>query len=360
MKEAPLRVLLVHPGSSVSTSDVYEGYLPALRERGINIWQYNMDQRIMESGAWLHYLHKRRRKTDPTAPKKALPGQVLAHAAGELLNRVVWNDIDWTIVVSGMYLHPDVLTLLQKARRKVAVLLTESPYDDDQQGRFISQADLAWTNERSSVAYLRQWNEHVYYVPHAYNADKVAHEPNPDLPKHDVLFIGTGFKERIEMLEQVDWTGIDLGLYGSWELLGSRNKLRQYVRGAYVDNAVAQQMYQNAAINLNLYRTSKGFGRDVARVQNAQSLNPRALELAAGGCFHLSDYRPEVAEIFGEAVPTFTTSQELEKAIRFYLANPNERQRLSATLPTSVEGATFQERAKQLLRDLHAFDAIGQ
>lgn len=355
-----MRALLVHPGSSVSTSDVYEGYLPALKALGVETWLYNMDQRIADSGAWFHYLHRRRRKTNPDFPKRALPGVVLAHAAGDLLGKVIWNDIDWTIVVSGMYLHPDVLIMLKKAGRKVAVLLTESPYDDDKQGRFIAHADLAWTSERTSVAYLRQWNEHVYYLPHAYNTEKVATGRNPDLPTHDVLFIGTAFKERIEMLEQVDWTGIDLGLYGTWELLGSRNKLRKYVRGEYVDNAVAQQMYQNAAINLNLYRTSKGFGRHAERVTDAESLNPRALELAAGGCFHLSDYRPEVAEVFGDAVPTFTTPKELEEAVRFYLAHPSERQRMAATLSRSVEGHTFQEGAKHLLRDLHAFDAIGQ
>lgn len=355
-----MRILLVHPGSSVSTSDLFEGYLPALRELGHDVGQYNMDQRIADSGAWMHFIHKRRRRTDPDFPKRAQPGVVLAHAAGDLLNKVIWNDIEWVIVVSGMYFHPDAMTLLQKAGRKVAVLLTESPYDDDKQGRFIAQADVAWTNERSSVAYLQQWNEHVYYVPHAYNTEKVAHEPNPELPKHDVLFIGTGFKERIEMLEKVDWTGIDLGLYGTWELLGSRHRLRKYVRGEYVDNAVAQQMYQNAAINLNLYRTSRGFGRNTERVTDAESLNPRALELAAGGCFHLSDYRPEVTEVFGDSVPTFTTPKELEESIRFYLANPNERQRMAATLPRLVEGATFQERAKNLLRDLQAFDAIGQ
>ena len=354
-----MRALLVHPGASVSTSDVYEGYLPALQDLGVHIWKYNMDQRIQDSGAWFHFLHRRRRKLDPNFPKKALPGTVLAHAAGDLLGRAVWNDIDWVIVVSGMYLHPDVMIMLKKAGLKVAVLLTESPYDDDKQGQFISYADLAWTNERSSVAYLRQWNEHVYYLPHAYNTAKVATEPNPELPKHDVLFIGTAFKERIEVLEQVDWTGIDLGLYGAWDLLGSRHRLRKYVRGEYVDNTLAQQMYQGAAINLNLYRTSKGFGRHVERVTDAESLNPRALELAAGGCFHISDYRREVGEVFGDAVPTFTTPKELEEHIRFYLAHPSERQRIAATLPRSVEGYTFQERAKQLLRDLHAFDAIG-
>jgi spore maturation protein CgeB len=340
----------------MSVSDVYEGYLPALQDLGVDIWKYNMDQRINESGAWFHFLHKRRRKFDPDFPKRAQPGVVLAHAAQDVLARALWNDIDWVVIVSGLYFHPDMAILLRKAGRKVAVLLTESPYDDDKQGQFIAHANLAWTNERTSAAYLQQWNPHVAYLPHAYNTEKVGHGLNPHVPQHEVLFIGTGFKERIEMLEAVDWTGIDLALYGSWDLLGSRHRLRKYIKGGYVDNVVAQQMYQNAAINLNLYRTSKGFGRDTERVLDAESLNPRALELAAGGCFTLSDFRPEVAEVFGDAVPTFTTPAELEGLVRLYLAHPQERRQKAAALPGLVEGFTFQERAKQLLRDLERYD----
>src|SRR5687767_3541507 len=253
---------------------------------------------------------------------------ILLHAAQDVLARALWNDIEWVVVVSGLYFHPDWVLLLRKAGLKVAVLLTESPYDDEEQGKFVQFANLAWTNERTSVGYLRQFNEHVYYLPHAYNPERhFVRQPDAAVPSHDVLFIGTAFKERIEMLEQVDWAGIDLGLYGNWELLGPRHRLRQYLRGKIVHNATANAMYRNAAINLNLYRTSRGFGRDAARIEHAESLNPRALELAAGGCFTISDYRLEVAEKFGNLVPTITTARELEEVVRFYLSHPNERER---------------------------------
>jgi hypothetical protein len=358
--------LLVHPGASVSISDVYEGFLPALKGLGHDVWLYNMDQRITESGAWLAQLHKRRRRSEPDFPRRATPATVLAHAAQDILARALWNDIDWVVVVSGMYLHPDIAILFQKLnrgkayhdRKKVAVLLTESPYDDGHQANLIQYVDLAWTNERTSANYLRQWNPNVYYLPHSYNTEKVSvpGTRNPDLPSHDVLFIGTGFEERVQMLEAVNWDGIDFGLYGVWELLGSRNRLRKHLRGSYVENSTAQQMYGNAKINLNLYRTSMGFGRNTERIHDAESLNPRALELAAGGCFHLSDPRAEVIETFGTNVPTFTNAAELEAHIRTYLGNPRAREVMAAQLPAAVRGFTFEERAKQVIHDLEAYE----
>lgn len=354
-----MRMLVVHPGSSISTSDVHDGLVPALKRQGADIWRYNLDARIAVEGEYMHWLYRReqrRARREERAPRLDRPGAgpILARAGQDILARALWNDIDWVFIVSGMYLHPDILILLRKAGLRVAVLLTESPYDDDQQGPFIGLADVAWTNERTSVNYLRQWNPNVFHLPHAFDPSKHhVNLPDDDVPQHDVLFIGTGFQERIEMLEGVNWEGINLALYGTWDLLGSRHRLRKHIAGGYVDNRIAAMMYRNAAINLNIYRTSMGFGRHASRVEGAESLNPRALELAACGAFTVSDARAEVEETFGGLVPVCRDAQELEEAIRFYLAHPQERARMADALPQAVEGMTFDARAAQILSDLH-------
>jgi spore maturation protein CgeB len=103
-----------------------------------------------------------------------------------------------------------------------------------------------------------------------------------------------------------------------------------------------------------LYRTSMGFRKDAPRVVGAQSLNPRAYELAATGCFTISDYRDEVVEIFGDSVPTFSTAEELQSQVRRWLADDSGREALAARLPALVAGQTWAARAAQMEADLRS------
>lgn len=339
-----LKLLVVHPGASFSVHDVFVGMTEALKGRGHMVYDYALDGRIETSGRWLTYCWKRGGKTTD----KPMPPDILYHAGEQLVARALRVMPNWVVIVSGMFLHPDVLVLLQRAHIKVAILFTESPYDDPQQERLLPWVNLAWTNERTTA---RRWN--IGYIPHGYRKGlHTVGTPDEKVAAHDVVFVGTAFEERVQMLAGVDWTGIDLGLYGNWDMLGSRNSLRQYVRGHEVDNDDAVALYRRAKIGLNLYRTSMGWGRETKKVLTAESLNPRAYELAATGCFHLSQYRPEVQEVFGEAVPTFEGADELGRTVRYWLGHENERQAVAARLPQLVQGHSWDDRAELIERDL--------
>ena len=75
-------------------------------------------------------------------------------------------------------------------------------------------------------------------------------------------------------------------------------------------------LYRAAKIGLNLHRSSATYGRNMPRILHAESMNPRAYELAATQSFQISDWRPEVQETFVGAVPTFQSAAELERLIR--------------------------------------------
>ena len=343
-----LRILLVHPGASHSTADVLNGIKSALTKRGHAVFDYALDARIGMSGRWLNFCWIRGKKAAP----KPCPSDTLYHAGGELVTRALRVQPDVVLVVSGMFMHPDVFVLMKRAGLKVALLLTESPYDDEKQARVIPYTDAAWSNERTSAERLG-----IRYLPHAWDED--VHWPggpsDDTIHAHDVVFVGTGFQERIDLLASVDWTGIDLGLYGSWNMMGSRSSLRQYIKGEYVDNADTARLYRRAKIGLNLYRQSVGFGRKTLRVTDAESLNLRAYELAATGCFTISDNRAEVGEMFGPLVPTFSTPQEMRDLIDRYLKNDQARLDIEDQLPSAVSGQTWAERAAKVESDL--FDA---
>jgi hypothetical protein len=355
-----LRLCMVHPGASVSTADVHDGLVAALRDRGHEIVPYQLDTRIARAGAWL-YLNWRRAKRERPDITKPTSVDVMYQAGLEAIHRALRADCEWVLVVSAMYLHPDVLVMLKRAGRRIGLVFTESPYDDDRQARVAPLADVCWTNERASVPILRAANPNTHYLPHAF--DPLRHNPairitgEADLPRHDVVFVGTLFSERQEVLQAVDWSGIDLGLYGQQPYLGSRAKLRQHVKGSIVPNDVTAALYRRARIGLNLYRTSIGFGKGTPRIAGAESLNPRALELAAAGCFTISDYRAEVMEVFGDLVPTFRTPAELETLVRRYLSDDAGRERVRSMLPGAVSGRDFAAMAARVEAGLRQAEA---
>lgn len=352
-----MRVLVIHPGATWSTLDVYNGLTHGLREAGVTVIPYRLDQRLDVAHSSLFGRWRKVKKSAPETPKPT-QADILYQAGVGALEMALREDVDAVIVVSAMYLHVQLLPLFRKAGLRVFVLFTETPYDLEQELKVASLVDGCWTNERSSVAAFRAVNPRSGYLPHAWHP--LIHRPGVSagddaVAAHDVVFVGTAFAERIAWFEAIDWSGIDLGLYGSWDLLRPTSPLRPFVRAEQVTNPLASALYRRAAVGLNLYRTSKGFGRRVESITHAESLNPRAYELAACGVFHLSEYRAEVADVFGDLVPTFTTPTEAAALIRVWLRDVQGRARVAASLPATVAEYSWSERAQIVVKDLAAF-----
>jgi len=347
----PIRILLAHPGCAWSVSDVFDGLDYGLKANGAHVEHYRLDTRIEASTNALNALWRMRKKTQPDL---ARPNQVdiIYHASVGILEMALRLRVDVVLVVSAMFLHPDVVLMMKQAGLKVVVLFTESPYDHDKEMAMAKIVDGCWTNERKCVESFRTVNPNVGYLPHAWHPLKHQTQiPGDDaFEAHDVVFVGSGFPERIAFFNAIDWSGINLGLYGTWKGLGLNKRLQSCVRGAQVSNEMASALYRRAKIGLNLYRTRTSDRQRLSVVP--ESLSPRAYELAACGSFHLSEPRAEVREVFGDVVPTFTTAQEAAALIRLWLANEPERVRVAAQLPVLVAEASWVERAKTVLGDL--------
>jgi len=344
-----VRILLCHPGASYATSDVFDGLRAALEAAGVEVRTYDLESRLELAVRWTKMVWRRAGKPDP----KPSEADIVYWASKDIVERALRWNVDGVLIVSAMYLHPDLLVLLRRAKIRTAMVLTESPYDDERQERVLPWVDLAWTNERSSVPRLRRINPDVNYLPHAYDPSTHHAQATTDVqPEHEVVFVGSLFSERGELLSRVDWSGIDLALYGDWRGLPSRHQLRQYVRSDVIANAQSAALYRRCKIGLNLYRESIGFGLNAPRIDHAESLNPRAIELAACGCFQISHYRAEVAEVFGDAVPTFKTADELGQLVRHYLASPSMRLDKARRARQAIRGHTFAAMAATILTDL--------
>lgn len=350
-----MKILLVHPGASWSTADVYDGLLYGLRAKGVDVKPFRLDKRIEASGKTLHAMWRQQRKLDPEA-ERPKPADIFYDAGCRAVTMALREQVDCVLVVSAMYLHPDVLILMKRAGLRTTVLFTESPYDTEREALVARLVDGCWTNERSVVGALRDVNPCTGYLPHAWHPLKHTpgpHEGDDEIAAHDVVFVGSGFAERIAWFNAIDWSGIDLGLYGTWERNRMKKAIRASVRGDNIDNRLASALYRRATVGLNLYRTSKGATtRAAEHVTHAESLSPRAYELAACGAFHLSDFRAEVPEVFGDLVPTFRTPLEAETLIRAWLNDDAGRAQVSAALPARVAAASWVDRAGVVLADI--------
>jgi glycosyltransferase involved in cell wall biosynthesis len=349
-----VRLLTVHPGAFYATGDVYRGFVRELRRQGHACLEYLLDARIDDANDYYRYVYRRDKLGTPPS------ALILTHAAIHIVPQALYHRVDGVVVFSGMLTHPDVFVLLKRAGIPTALVLSESPYDDAQQARILAHrdagqpvVDVAFTNERASLDFLGRFHPAVHYLPHAYDAAAIE-EVGPPLDPCDVLFVGTLFEERMELLGAVDWAGIDLALRGNLKLLPGRHRLRRFVRGGVMTNAEALRHYRGAKLVLNPYRTSRGYGVGVAKVRRAESLNPRALELAALGAIGLSEPRAEVREVFGDLATTYTDAASLGALIRELLADEGRRDALREQLPRAVSAHTYEHRAKELIARIAA------
>jgi hypothetical protein len=340
------RFLLVHGGAVWATHDVFTGLLAGLRAGGHEVLEYALGARLDLAHDWLRLLWRKQRQTGgPLAGTRPTPADVQHHAAEGVLAHALRHEPDWVVVVCAAYFHPDVAVLARRAGLRLAVVFTESPYDDAQQATVAPLYDVCFTQERTSVDRLREANPDTHYLPAAY--DPAQHGPhlNGSAPAHDVVFVGTAFGERAQLLAAVDWTGIDLGLYGLWGGLAAHHPLAPYVHEGLVDNARTGALYRQAKLGLNLYRDPRG--------RPAESLNPRAYELAADGVCTLSQPRAEVAERFGRRVPVFRSADELGSLVRHFLREDRDRAHIGERLPDVVTEDTYTHRAAQLVAHLN-------
>ena len=347
-----MKILLCHPGAIWSVADVFNGYHGALMRAGHTVVDYALSGRIVTAGSWLGYSWK---KSGLPVERKPTQRDVLYLAGQGLLERALRHQVEWVLIISAMYLQGEVLMLMRRAGIRLAAIMTESPYDDKNQKVVAGLLDCVFTNERTSVETFREACPSAHYLAHAY--DPKVHCPQAmsvDAADHDVVFVGTGFSERINMLRAVDWDGIDLGLYGNWMLLGSRNRLRKHLQAGIVPNEQTAALYRRAKIGLNIHRTSEAYGRETSHTNGAESVNPRVVELAACETFCLSDWRAEMGDMFGDYVPRFTDGASLQEAIGVYLDDPEARARVARQMREDIQGHTFDVRAKQVVKALEA------
>ena len=357
-----LKILVVAPGPTYSTYDVYRYYLDALGRRvdwvkgfayhNLLVYHTLATQRMYEEYGIDH------RGSD----------HIMTRAARDLLLDVIVDKPDVVFFIEGSMFPPQLYSELLRLRRDmnrnfvIAVYLTEAPYTSEMNQIMARRCDVVFVNDRNAVRELDpEDNRMVYYLPHSYSKD--VHFPGavPEHYRQDVFFCGTGFPERVELLSAVDWSGIDLRLIGVFSGGGKNmplsddeealEKLRPYIENRTVSNRELANYYRGSGIVLNIHRrTGWDMGLNLYDASgDAYSMNPRALEVAACGAFQLSDPRQEVIDVFGDSVPTYVDADDLSVKLRYYLERPDLRENLAEEARSRIAHMSYDDRAGWLV-----------
>lgn len=346
-----MRILVVHPGPNFSVADVHDGWVEALRGLGVEVASFNSDDRIQFYGHAListgdvddtgHPL-VRRAMNDQEALRMAMQG--VSHAAFTF-----WPDA--VMFVSGFFVTPGLMSLLQQRRMKVILLGTESPYQEKMQLERAQCSDITLLNDPANIEQYRELGIVAEYAPHAYRPS--VHYPRTGPPDKDLnadlAFIGTGFASRIEFFERMDLDGLDVLLGGCWPLAG-KSPLRQYMGHDIeecVDNTEAAGVYRNAKCGINFYRREYDDADDATAV-TPWAMGPREVEQAACGMFYLRDPRAEGDEVLS-MLPTFSGPEDAGEQLRWWLAHDGEREQAADKAREAIADRTFTSNAKRLL-----------
>lgn len=332
---------MVEPGPEFSVADVHHGWKRAFGRLGHAVVNYNLGER-------LDFYRSAHVPTAPGEFAKAFEGRdqvKLALFGVESAALRYWPDV--VVFTSGFYIPSDTIELLKSRGMKVVILHTESPYEDVKQLNGAAYADLNLVNDPTNLESFRMVQPNSHYLPHAY--DPEIHTPGPGVTdlKSDVCFVGTGFPSRVEFLERVDWSGIDLLLGGAWHSLEDISPLVPFVahpRGECLANEQTVDVYRSAKMSFNLYRTEAA----APEYEQGWSMGPREVELAACGTFFARNPRGEGDELL-PMLPTFTEPGELAELCRWWCSHDEQREQAAREAREVIAGWTFDARAEQAL-----------
>lgn len=347
-----MKALVVQPGPRFSVQDVYNGWAEALVELlgDDNVETFDLDNHLTVFGMMTKVV-------DGEPVGKVFDKGAAAAMAAKHLEAVLyefWPDV--IFIVSGFYIPEPVYRVARARGKRIVLIHTESPYEDDIQLIRAQFADLNVINDPTNLDDFLDVAP-TLYVPHAYRPG--VHRPGPPVPelKSDVAFVGTGYQSRIRFLEAVDWTGIDLLLAGHWHELDEASPLA----GHLVEDSGRKCMHNvsddGPLSTLNVYRSTKA-SLNLYRVEDMKdnqavgwAMGPREVELAACGTWFARQPRPEGDELL-PMLPTFTDPAELGEILRWAITHDDEREAAAAAARAAIAERTFTAHAAQVLQHL--------
>jgi spore maturation protein CgeB len=321
-----MRVLVPSSFHVSSTRDAWLKICKGLAAQGIDVKPFDLMPRVQ----LFSFLEEKCKRSKREMPAGWTP-TTMAYEA--ITGAALFHDCDWVLIVSPQYLPSEIPDMLRKVGIKTAAYFTECPYEDTLHAPITaSHFTVNFVSDLYSVGLFKSFAERVVYLPHSFDPDLHLPPENEDEREDNVVFVGTGYSTRVKFLRQVDWPA-RLDLYGWWprEWLRHDTALRKSLRSRETTTpAETAEIYRKSAVSFGLHREMRYVGTDESIMDGeAYSLGPRNYELAACRTFQVSDYRPELIDVFGDSVPLYATPQELGAVLKRAFDEPSWRSELA-------------------------------
>jgi len=209
-----------------------------------------------------------------------------------------------------------------------------------------------WARDVQKALRLRE----LVFLPHGY--DPEIHRPLEltfrDLRDyaHDCVVIATFTPAKEELLMELLRLrpSLELRIWGNqWRERCSAPELQKHIMGAALDGQSYAKALRAARINLATLS-----GKVIGSSQGDETTT-RTYEIPACGGFMLHERTAELRDLFveGEEVACFGSIDELAEKVDFYLAHPEERERIAAAgHRRCVPAYSYDARMRQLI-DFH-------
>lgn len=273
--------------------------------------------------------------------------QILLNATTHL-EAACWEyNPDVVLLITGL-LVPSIFYEMARKKHFVALIATESPYEDGVQLELAKHCDMVVLNDNKNIHKFGEQTS-AHYYGHGYDPE-IHHTGRRERShKSDFCFIGSFYQERIDILEQLNFEGIETVLGGDHRRVKPESPLHKHLLNAIdktIKNDEVARYYRGTKIGLNIYRKENNYSND------GNACGPREIEMAACGLFFIREHRPESDGLFW-MLPTFDSPTDLNDKIRYWLKNSQERKELAALATKAVQQRSFENIAAAFTQDLH-------
>lgn len=196
---------------------------------------------------------------------------------------------------------------------RVAVLFETIPYEMD----VIKNADIVLTGSLKKNKFYQEQGINSFYLSQFTRTDKFYPAFREKLHR-PVLFVANQWPD-FPVRKSVQYakeTGVAIDVFGdNWENI-LVDEAASWWKARQIPNDKLKYFYSSADIVLNDTRPD---------MIEAGFISNRIFDATACGALVISDYMPEIEEIYGDAVPMYKNKEEFKQLIEFYLSHPEER-----------------------------------
>ncbi|OXM17110.1 CgeB family protein [Paenibacillus herberti] len=271
---------------------------------------------------------------------------------------------DLVLVMNGLHVFPanhiPQITAIREMGIRTAIWFADDPYFTRETSQLVTHYDHIFTHELETIPLYRQLGAaNVHYLPLGANPAMFQAKPVGLEYRSDVCFVGQGFWNRIDILNEVlpALEGRRVVIAGDlWERLRSFNRYSPWIRRGYMPVEETVNFYNGAKIVLNIHRTTiPGQDNHNDAGLRGASINPRTYEISACGTLQMTDMRDDLVRYYtpGRDLATFRTASQLISKIRYYLNHEDERRAIAIRgMLRTLREHTFTARVGSLLDQL--------